>query len=172
MKIAAFPKCYLEDIARDHTMTVFDWIEMAKQLDADGLEMYEGFLLNLSDDHVDAVAGAIHDAGFEMPMMCCSPNFTDPDPDARKRAVEHEAEMIRVTRRMGGPRAVCRVLTGQRYPQVSIEEGVGWVAEAIAQLLPVAREYDIVLGLEISECVNFAPACCGRTLLCVSQSLR
>jgi len=148
MKIAAFPKCYLETISRDRTMTVFEWIEMAKQLDADGLEMYEGFLISLDDGYVDTVTDAIHDAGFEMPMMCCSPNFTDPDADARKLAIGHEAEMIRVTRRMGGPRAVCRVLTGQRYPQVSVEDGVRWVAEAIDQLLPVAREYDIILGLE------------------------
>ena len=30
-------------------------------------------------------------AGFAMPMLCCSPDFTNPDPDARKRAVEREA---------------------------------------------------------------------------------
>lgn len=148
MKIAAFPKCYLEAIARDRTMTVFQWIEMAKDLDAEGLEMYDGFFTSLDDAYIDSVSDAIHQAGFEMPMMCCSPNFTDPDPDERQRAIDHEADMIRITRRMGGPKAVCRVLTGQRYPQVSVEQGVAWVAECIEQLLPVAREYDIILGLE------------------------
>lgn len=56
--------------------------------------------------------------------------------------------MIGVTRRLGGPRAVCRVLSGQRYPGVSREEGLEWVVAAIESLLPVAREHDIVLGLE------------------------
>ena len=42
LKISAFPKCYLEEIASGR-MSVFEWIEMAKQLDADGLEMYEAF---------------------------------------------------------------------------------------------------------------------------------
>ena len=42
LKISAFPKCYIEEIS-DGRMSVFEWIEMAKQLDADGLEMYEGF---------------------------------------------------------------------------------------------------------------------------------
>jgi len=37
MKIAAFPKCYIDRIAGDRTMSVFDWIEMARSLDADGL---------------------------------------------------------------------------------------------------------------------------------------
>jgi sugar phosphate isomerase/epimerase len=148
MKISAFPKCYLDAISFDKSMSVFDWIEMAKTLPAEGLEMYEGFLWQLDDGYVDGVAAAIDAAGFAMPMMCCSPDFTNPDADARKRAVAHEVEMIRVTRRMGGPGAVCRVLTGQRYPEVSVDQGVAWVKECIDQLLPVAREYDIVLGLE------------------------
>ena len=84
-----------------------------------------------------------------MPMLCCSPDFTNPDPDARKRAVEREAEMIRVTRRLGGPGAVCRVLSGQRYPgrRAASRGWSGW-SRCIEQVLPVAREYDVVLGLE------------------------
>src|SRR4029077_8488899 len=71
-----------------------------------------------------------------------------PDPADRQRAVEHEAEMIRITRRLGGPRSVCRVLSGQRRPEVRTDEGIECVVDCIQQLLPVAREYDIVLGLE------------------------
>jgi sugar phosphate isomerase/epimerase len=148
MKIAAFPKCYLDQIAGARTMSVFDWISMAQQLDAEGLEMYDGFFTSLADDYIDQVGEAIASAGFAMPMLCCSPDFTSPDPDGRKRAVEHEAALIRVTRRLGGPRAACRVLSGQRYPQVSVEQGLEWVVDSIGQLLPVAREYDIVLALE------------------------
>jgi sugar phosphate isomerase/epimerase len=129
-------------------MSVFDWIQMARDLDADGLEMYEGFFTSLDNDYLASVGEAIRAAGFEMPMLCCSPDFTNPDPDGRRRAVEHEARMIAVTRQLGGPRAVCRVLSGQRYPSVSREQGVEWVVSAIEELLPVAREHDIVLGLE------------------------
>ncbi len=148
MKISAFPKCYLDDISVQRTMSVFDWIEMAKTLGAEGLEMYVGFFPTLDNDFVDSVGEAIAKAGFAMPMMCCSPDFTHRDPDYRKREIEKEAEMICVTRRLGGPGSVCRILSGQRYPDVSPEEGVGWVVEAIETLIPVAREYDIVLGME------------------------
>src|SRR6188768_2654326 len=118
LKLSAFPKCYLDQIAGERSMTVFEWIAMARQLDADGLEMYEGFFTSLEPEYLDRVSDTIRAAGFEMPMLCCSPDFTNPDADARKRAVEHEAKMIEVTRRMGGPRSVCRVLSGQRYPEV------------------------------------------------------
>jgi sugar phosphate isomerase/epimerase len=148
LKISAFPKCYIDEIASRRSMSVFDWIELARTLDADGLEMYDGFFTSLDDAYLDRVGEAIQSAGFAMPMLCCSPDFTNPDRDARRRAVEREAQLIGVTRRLGGPRSVCRVLSGQRYPEVSREQGLAWVVECITEVLPVAREKDVMLGLE------------------------
>ena len=129
-------------------MSVFEWIDRARGLPAEGLEMYEGFFESLEPTYLDSVGEAIAGAGFRMPMLCCSPDFTNPDADARKKAVEREAEMIRVTKRLGGTGAVCRVLSGPRYPEVAREEGVAWCAECIEESLAVAREEGIVLGLE------------------------
>ncbi len=148
MKIAAFPKCYLDDISLHRTMSVFDWIEQAGELGAEGLEMYEGFFWSLDDAYIDSIGEAIEKAGFAMPMLCCSPDFTDPDPGARQRAVEREAVMIRITRRLGGPGAVCRVLSGQRRPGVTVEQGLEWVVECIQECIVIAKENDVVLGLE------------------------
>jgi sugar phosphate isomerase/epimerase len=148
LKLSAFPKCYIDQIAGDRTMSVFDWIEMARSLDADGLEMYDGFFTSLEPAYLDQVGEAIHAAGFVMPMLCCSPDFTTPDPDAPKRALDRECALIGVTRRLGGPGTVCRVLSGQRYPEVGREQGIAWVVECIEAVLPAAREQSVVLGLE------------------------
>src|SRR3954463_4179189 len=148
LKLSAFPKCYLDKIAGERSMTVFDWIDMARQLDADGLGMYEGFFTSLDPGYLDSVGDAIRAAGFAMPMLCCSPDFTHPDTDARKRAVERECALIAVARRLGGPGVVCRVLSGQRYPGLDRREGLDRVVACIEQVLPVAREHDVVLGLE------------------------
>ena len=122
---------------------------MARSLDADGLEMYDGFFTSLDDAYLDRVGEAIRAAGFAMPMLCCSPDFTNPDPDARKRAVDREAEMIRVTRRLGGPRAVCRVLSRPALPGGrAASRGSTGSSRASSRSLPVAREHDVVLGLE------------------------
>ena len=43
-KLAAFPKCYIDDLCVQQTMSLFDWIEMASTLGVDGLEFYSGFL--------------------------------------------------------------------------------------------------------------------------------
>ncbi len=148
MNLSAFPKCYIDRIAGDRTMSVFDWIEMARALDADGLEMYDGFFTSLEPAYLDEVGEAIRAAGFAMPMLCCSPDFTNPDPDGRRRAIDREAELIAVARRLGGPRTVCRVLSGQRYPGLDHRRGLEWVVECIESVLPVAREHDVILGLE------------------------
>jgi sugar phosphate isomerase/epimerase len=129
-------------------MPVFEWIEMAKQLDADGLEMYEGFFTSIENGYLDCVGEALQAASFAMPMLCCSPDFTAPNASKRKREIEREAHMIRITRRLGGPRAVCRILSGQAYPEVSWDQGREWVLEAFHELIPVAIEHDIVLGME------------------------
>ena len=147
-KISAFPKCYLEEISSHDGMSVFDWIEQARELDADGLEMYEGFFTSLDTDYLDSVKDAILQAGFVMPMLCCSPDFTHPDRDQRQRAVDREIQMIEVTHRLGGTGSVCRVLSGQRYPEVTRDQGMQWVVECIEKCLPAAREHGIILGLE------------------------
>lgn len=147
VQVSAFPKCFIDQIASGQ-MSLLTWIEMAKSLEPDGLEMYERFFPSFQSDDLSRVRDTLGEAGFAMPLFCCSPDFTTPDPDKRKREIEREAEMIRVTRFLGGPRSVCRILSGQRYPQVSWEQGRDWVLEAIHTLLPVAREHDVILGME------------------------
>ncbi len=149
VKIAAFPKCYEYDIGLHHTMSVFDWIAMAGAgLEVDGLEMYDRFLTSLDRDYLQQVAEAVHAAGFVIPMFLCSPDFTHPDADERRKALDYEARMIEVARLLGGSGTVCRILSGQQRPGVSREQGIEWVVEAIQQLIPVARSAGVVLGLE------------------------
>ena len=149
MKIAAFPKCFEYDIGLHHTMSVFDWIAMASAgLEVEGLEIYDRFLTSLDGAYLQQVAEAVNAAGFAIPMFLCSPDFTHPDADERKRALDYEARMIEVARQLGGRGTVCRILSGQQRPGVSRDEGIEWVVEAIQQLIPVARSAGVVLGLE------------------------
>ncbi|MBZ5543953.1 MAG: sugar phosphate isomerase/epimerase [Acidobacteriia bacterium] len=122
MKLAAFPKCFMDQLVRDRTMTVFDWIEMSADLPIDGLELYEGFLESLDEAYLESVREAIEGRGFVMPMLCCSPDFTQPDPTVRRGEIEREKRWIEATARLGG--GFCRVLSGQRRPEVSRADGV------------------------------------------------
>ncbi len=147
-RISAFPKCYLDEISQARSMSVFDWIEQAQQLDADGLEMYEGFFTSLDESYLEEVGSAIRQAGFAMPMLCCSPDFTHPEAEQRARAIEYQQQMIRVARLLGGEGVVCRVLSGQRWPSLSRDQGLEYARDGIVACLPLAEELGVVLGLE------------------------
>ena len=146
MKLSAFPKCYMDALCVDRSMSVFDWIEMASSLGVDGLEMYPGFFTCLEDEYLDRVREAIERHDMTMPMLCCSPDFTHPDPGVRREEIERERRMIDVTARLGG--GFCRALSGQRRPEVGREEGIRRVVDAIEELLPYAESRRVVLALE------------------------
>jgi sugar phosphate isomerase/epimerase len=146
MKLAAFPKCFIDQLVIEHSMSVFDWIEMAADLPIDGLEFYHGFLEGFDEAGLERVKSALYSRHLEMPMLCCSPDFTNPDPQQRRTEVEREKRMIDVTARLGG--GFCRVLSGQRRPEVSRHQGVQWVVGCIRELLDYAAARSVVLTLE------------------------
>jgi len=150
LKLAAFPKCYMDDLCVHHTMTIFDWIALAaaelKPLGVTGLETYQGTLESHDPAYLARVRAAHEDAGLTAPMFCASPDFTSPDPAYRREQVEIEKGMIAATAALGGQ--YCRVLSGQRRPEVSREQGVAWVVECIEELLPFAEAHGVVLIME------------------------
>lgn len=147
MRISVFPKGELDAIVAGD-LTIFDWIDKASTLPIEGLELYSRFFDGASDSFVDDIAAALAAKNLQMPMMCASPDLSNPDPAVRAAELEQQARIIRITRRLGGPSASARVLTGQAHPQVSREQGVEWVVAGINSLLPLARELDVTLAIE------------------------
>jgi len=146
MKLAAFAKCFMDQLVVERSMSLFDWIDMAADLPVEGLEFHHGFLETLDASYLERVRSALERRGLEMPMLCCSPDFTTPDPQERRQEVEREKRMIDATAFLGG--GYCRVLSGQRRPEVSREQGVRWVVECIRELLDRAAEKKVVLAME------------------------
>ncbi|HRN54917.1 MAG TPA: sugar phosphate isomerase/epimerase family protein, partial [Agriterribacter sp.] len=86
------------------------------------------------------------DHGKVIPMMCCSPDFTHPDARFREKEIAKQKGWIDMTYTLGG--SYCRVLSGQRRPELSAEEGVQLAADCIYACLPYAEERGITLILE------------------------
>ncbi len=42
-RLAAFPKCYMDELCVTRSLSLFQWIEMAGALTIEGLELYPGF---------------------------------------------------------------------------------------------------------------------------------
>jgi sugar phosphate isomerase/epimerase len=144
-KLAAFPKCYMDDLCVHRTMTLFEWIDLAATLGVQGLEFYAGFL---EDDSafLKKTKAALEKHGLEMPMLCCSPDFTQPDPAQLQAEIDREKRMIEITAFFGG--RFCRVLSGQRRPELTRAAGVTQVVRVIKSLLPFAEKHGVVLTME------------------------
>ena len=145
-KLSVFPKCYMDALCVTKTMTLFEWIDLAATLGVDGVEMYPGFFESFDPAYLGRVAAHLERAGLEAPMMCASPDFTQPDAAARQVEVERERHMIDVTAALGG--RYCRVLSGQRREEVSRADGVRWTVECITSLLDTAASRRVVLNME------------------------
>jgi len=146
MPLAVFPKCFLDQLCVTGEMTVEEWLDLSDLLDVDGLEFYWGFTPWKNLSALDTIRTRVESSGRSIPMMCYSPDFTHPDADFREREVESQKQAILATARLGGQ--YCRVLSGQRRPDVSREQGIAWVSECIHAVLPFAQNNAITLILE------------------------
>ena len=146
VKLAAFPKCFMDALCVDHSMTIFEWIEMASTLDVDGLEFYSGFVDSLDEPTLEKVKQALRAKKLEMPMLCYSPNFTVADAAQRQQEIAKQNAMVDLTARFGGK--FCRVLSGQAYPDVSRQQGVAWVVDCIRTCIVHAAKRGVVLIME------------------------
>ncbi|MEZ6091107.1 MAG: sugar phosphate isomerase/epimerase family protein [Pirellulaceae bacterium] len=145
-QLAAFPKAYMQALCKDGSMKLAEWFELAATLDVDGLEFYAGFLEMSDKANWPVFRQQVEALGMTIPMLCCSPDFTHPDPKFRAAEIAKQKEWIEMTHALGGN--FCRVLSGQRRPELSIDEGVKLAADSIHACLPFAQEREITLILE------------------------
>ncbi|MBS1597875.1 MAG: sugar phosphate isomerase/epimerase [Bacteroidetes bacterium] len=144
--LAAFPKAYMKALCKDGSMRVSEWISMASALNIDGLEWYAGFIEMEDEKNWEKFRNEVEAHGKKIPMLCCSPDFTHPDKNFREQEIRKQKRWIDMTSKLGG--SYCRVLSGQRRPELSIDEGVDLAAECIEACLPYAAAKNITLILE------------------------
>lgn len=144
-KLAAFPKAWLDELG-DGRMPLGTWLEMAATLGVDGLEYYCHFRDLQDPAGWPGARRMAEDLGLPIVMLCCSPDFTHPDPAFRQRQIDLERGWIDMTAELGG--RYCRVLSGQRRPEVARDAGLHYAAEGIAACLSHAAQRGVTLVLE------------------------
>ncbi|QDT12423.1 sugar phosphate isomerase/epimerase family protein [Planctomycetes bacterium K23_9] len=145
-QLAAFPKLYMQQLCKDGTFSLSEWIDLASELPIHGLEWYASFLEMQDRSNWQSLRDKVESKGLVIPMMCCSPDFTHPDAEFRREQIEKEKFWIDMTAAMGG--SFCRVLSGQRRPELSRSEGVRLAAECIDTCAPYAAERGVTLIIE------------------------
>ena len=116
------------------------------ELPIDGLEWYAGFLEMKDRSQWEPLRQLVESKGLVIPMVCCSPDFTHPDVSFREAEIEKEKGWIDMAATLGAK--YCRVLSGQRRPELSRDEGIRYAAESIQACLPHAKERGVTLVIE------------------------
>lgn len=145
-KLAAFPKAYMQALCKDGSMKLAQWFELAATLPIDGLEFYAGFLEMADESQWPVFRQQVADLGMTIPMLCCSPDFTHPDEAFRNAEIAKQKRWIEMTHALGG--SYCRVLSGQKRPELSIDRGIRLAADCIEACLPYAQQHNVTLIIE------------------------
>ena len=152
-KLAAFPKCFMNELCENRTMSIFDWIDLAAGLGVDGLELYPGFFTSFQRPYLAKVKQTMQNKGLEAPMFCVSPDFTHPDAAVRRQEIEKYRKILDVVAFFGGE--TCRILSGQAHKEVDRPQGVAYVLECFQEVLHDAAARRITLVMENHYKDNF-----------------
>jgi sugar phosphate isomerase/epimerase len=144
-KLAAFPKGFIKQLVSGQ-MSIYEWIKLGDELNVDGLEFYNNFADVKDPANWAKVRKAVEDTGMVIPMMCASPDFTIPDETLRNKEIEKEIFAIEMSAALGAK--YCRVLSGQRRKDITREEGMKYVVDAINACIPAAKEHGVTLIIE------------------------
>src|SRR5205814_3297945 len=79
-KLAAFPKAYMDQLTLTGEMTLNQWFDICAELKVDGTELYSGFKELQDPKNWSNIRSQAADRNLPIPMLCCSPDFTHPDP--------------------------------------------------------------------------------------------
>jgi sugar phosphate isomerase/epimerase len=145
-RLAAFPKAFIRDLCTPQGMTLQAWVDLAAPLRLDGLEFYSGFWELADRGRWAGLRRSVERAGMTIPMLCCSPDFSLPEGEARQREIAREQDWIRMAAELGA--RYCRVLSGQRRPELTRQQGLDLVVGCIEACLPVAESCGVTLILE------------------------
>lgn len=133
-------------LCKDGSMKLAQWFELAATLPIDGLEFYAGFLEMADEAQWPVFRQQVSDLGMTIPMLCCSPDFTHPDETFRAAEIAKQKRWIEMTHALGG--SYCRVLSGQKRPELSIQQGIRLAADCIEACLPYAKQHNVTLIIE------------------------
>ncbi len=130
----------------DGEMPLADWVRFAKRIGLDGTEASLAFLEPIGRYAPAEMRRMCDDAGLDVSMVTCHPDFTHPDPAERARQVEDMRRNLEMAVTLGAPLA--RVLSGQRHPGVADEQGIAWAIEGLRRVAEIGDRLGVRLALE------------------------
>jgi L-ribulose-5-phosphate 3-epimerase len=144
--------------------SVQNCIEMAARMGFDGVEILKVQMDSEDNHYLQKLKRLALHAGQPLIGLSTHQDYVSPDRETRNANIERTRKQIDIAHKLGIP--TIRINTGRWGTIRSFddlmdargiepvlegyteEDGFGWVTDSIEQLIPMAREYGVVLGLE------------------------
>jgi len=122
-----------------------DWLKSANRFGLSGVEIYHALLPNDSEGLI-SVNDTLKELNLEVSLLTCSPDFSHPDINERKKQLENMKSKVKVAQDIKA--FGVRVTTGMRHPEVKEEDGISWVVENVVALAEYGQSQGIAICLE------------------------
>ena len=148
----------------DSRVPIDQCIREAAAMGFDGVEILHRQMDGETNDYLQGLKRCALLEGIDLCGLSIHQGFVSPDPEVRKKNIDHTAGCIELAYKLGIP--TVRVNTGRwgttkdfdelmrnrgiepRLPGHTDDEGFAWVIDAFKALEPRARECGVVMGLE------------------------
>ncbi len=145
MKLSCLPVSYFGEII-DGKMTIEQWIQEAKSLELDGIDLSVLLLKSTEPEYLKGIKKKIESSDLDLVVVNTYPDFTHPDSDEREKQFSKTKKEIMTACQLGAK--MVRITAGQAHPETSRDNGLVWAVEALKRLSEETSCCDIKLAFE------------------------
>lgn len=138
----------LVSIVREENWSVIDFLDYAKSIALDGVELLDIFWENVEDpdDEIEKVVNALKERNLKVSAYDVSNNFVVESDSERSKEIAKVIEGIRIAKKLGTN--IVRVFCGDLYGDLSYEQAQQWIVDSLIVCAKVAEKEQVYLGIE------------------------
>jgi sugar phosphate isomerase/epimerase len=145
VKLSCVPASWFMELAEGR-MPIEAWIDFGAALGLDAVDFGQAWFRDRRPPVLAALRARLASRGLRAGMIRGAPDFTHPDPRARRATLDEMRALLEVAHALGAP--LLRVTAGQAHPGVARADGVAWACEGLTALVPAARAAGVTLAYE------------------------
>ncbi|WP_349408600.1 sugar phosphate isomerase/epimerase family protein [Pseudalkalibacillus sp. SCS-8] len=135
----------LNQYIRNHGWGIYEFIDYAKEIGADGVELLDVYWTN-KDEEIDGVLAYLKTKNLPVSAYDVSNNFVKPTAAERKTEVDRVIEGIYTAKKLGTN--IVRVFCGDLMDGITYDEGRAWIIEGFKACLAIAEQEQVYLAIE------------------------
>ncbi|MCH1626478.1 sugar phosphate isomerase/epimerase family protein [Ferdinandcohnia quinoae] len=135
----------LNSTIQKENWTVLDFIDYAKSISLDGVELLD-FYWNDKEKELEEVVAAVKKHKLKVSAYDVSNNFVKESSEERDIEVEKVKDGIRVAKQLGTN--IVRVFCGDLHGTLTYEDGQDWIVEGLRQCVEFAEKEQVYLAIE------------------------